>query len=139
MPHHFICQAFLSTIFYYQKCNDTFCNIHQHSYSFLMKRTSINSEIPRPGNRNTYVSRVEHERVTSGTRRCYARDTNVLRFVYQRISTIILLSQIISLETAMQIKLYSTRQLWHPRWLRLRIYLPLPRNEAVSVPKERGG
>ena len=139
MPHHFICQAFLSTIFYYKKCNDTFCNIHQHSYSFLMKRTPINSEIPRLENRNTYVSRVEHERVTSGTRRCYARDTNVLRFLCLRISTIILLSEIISLETAMQIKLYSTQQLWHPRWLRQRIYLPLPRNEAVSVPKEREG
>ena len=138
MPHHFICRVFLSTIFYYKKCNNTFCNMYQHSYSFLMKRTSINSEIPRPENRNTYVKRVEHERVTSGTRRCYARDTNVFRFVYLRISTIILLSEIISLETAMQIKLYNTRQLWHPRWLRLRIYLPLPRNEAVSVPKEQG-
>lgn len=118
-----ICHIISYAKYFYQlsfitkKCNNTFCNIHRHSYSFLMKQTPINSEIPRPENRNT----------------------NVLRFVCLRIFTIILLSEIISLETAMQIKLYSTQQLWHQRWLRQRIYLPLPGNEAVSVPKEREG
>ena len=51
----------------------------------LYERTERREKTRRHEKRDTFVLRAEHERDASGTRTCYTRYTNVLRFLRRKI------------------------------------------------------